>query len=114
MNPAIIAADMLKDTFKKEVHFSMTLETLRIIPIIKKFLDHGRRMAWPIIFARDSFLEGNFIFQGRMKPHSMRGTKGAEDCCEAHKKGECRAALALYRDFALYPLLRLEEFLKEW
>lgn len=40
-----------------------------------------------------------------------------EDCCAAHKKEVHRAALELYRDFALYPLLRilsLEEFLKEW
>ena len=31
-----------------------------------------------MIFACDSFLPGDFIFQGRLKPHSIRGTKGAE------------------------------------
>ncbi len=185
MNPAIIVVDMLRDNFKKEAHFSITSEAMQIIPNIKKLLDHGRGRAWPIIFACDSFLERDFIFQGRMKPHSIRGTKGAEvigdlnplatemvlakrrfsaffktdldqtlrtltvdavvvagiathvcvlmtamdalshdfhsiiveDCCAAHKKEVHRAALELYRDFALYPLLRilsLEEFLKEW
>ena len=185
MNPAIIVVDMLKDNFRKEAHLSITSEALRIIPSIKKLLDHGRRRAWSIIFACDSFLEGDFIFQGRMKPHSIRGTKGAEviqdlnplamemvlekrrfsaffktdldqtlrtlsvdttvvagisthvcvlmtamdalshdfrsiiieECCAAHKKEVHRAALGLYRDFALYPLLRimsLEEFLKQW
>jgi nicotinamidase-related amidase len=185
MNPAIIVVDMLKDNFKKEAHFSITSEAVQIIPSMRKLLDHGRRRAWPIIFACDSFLEGDFIFQGRMKPHSIRGTKGVEvigelnpletemvlekrrfgaffktdldqtlrtlavdtvvvtgiathvcvlmtamealshdfrsiiieDCCAAHKKEVHRAALDLYRDFPLYPLLRilsLEEFLKEW
>jgi nicotinamidase/pyrazinamidase len=78
MNPAIIVVDMLKDNFKKEAHFSITSEALQIISNIKRLLDHGRKRAWPIIFACDSFLEGDFIFQGRMKPHSLRGTKGAE------------------------------------
>jgi nicotinamidase/pyrazinamidase len=184
MNPAIIVVDMLKDTFKKEAHFAITSEALSIIPNIRRLLDQGRGRAWPIIFACDSFLEGDFIFQGRMKPHSIRGTKGAEviddldplaaemvlekrrfsaffktdldqtlrtlavdtvvvtgisthvcvlltamdalshdfrsviveDCCAAHKKEVHRAALDSYRDFPLYPLLRilsLDEFLGE-
>jgi nicotinamidase-related amidase len=185
MTPAIIVVDMLKDNFKKEANLRIPFEALRIIPTIKKLLDHGRGMAWPIIFACDSFLEGDFIFQGRMKPHSIRGTQGAEviqdltplatemvlekrrfsaffktnldqtlrtltvdtvvlagvsthvcilmtamdalshdfhsiiieDCCAAHKPEVHRATLDLYRNFALYPLLRilsLENFLKEW
>jgi nicotinamidase/pyrazinamidase len=183
MKPAIIVVDMLQDNFKVEAHLSITTEASRIVPNIKKLLDHGRRSAWPIIFACDSFLEGDFIFRGRMKPHSLRGTKGAqvignlnplatdvvlekrrfsaffktdldqtlrtlavdtvvvagisthvcvlmtamdalshdfhsviiEDCCAAHKGEVHRAVLQLYRDFALYPLLRilsLQEFLK--
>ncbi len=185
MNPAIIVVDMLKDNFKREANLPITLEAVRIIPNIKKLLDHGRRMAWSIIFACDSFLEGDFIFGGRMKPHSIRGTKGAEvigdltplaremvlekrrfsaffktdldqtlrtltvdtvvlagvsthvcvlmtamdalsndfhsiiieDCCAAYSQEVHRVALDLYRDFGLYPLLRilsLEDFLKEW
>jgi len=183
MKPAIIVVDMLQDNFREEAHLSITTEASRIVPIIKKLLDHGRRRAWPIIFACDSFLEGDFIFRGRMKPHSLRGTKGArviedlnplatdmvvekrrfsaffktdldqtlrtlgvdtvvvagisthvcvlmtamdalshdfhsviiDDCCAAHKREVHRAVLELYRNFALYPLLRilsLEEFLE--
>ncbi|NIS62186.1 MAG: isochorismatase family protein [Proteobacteria bacterium] len=78
MNPAIIVVDMLRDNFKREANLPITSEALRIIPNIKKLLNQGRRMAWPIIFACDSFLEEDFIFGGRMKPHSIRGTKGAE------------------------------------
>ena len=185
MNPAIIVVDMVKDNFKKDAHFSITAEALNIIPNMKRLLDHGRRRAWPIIFACDSFLEGDFIFGGRMNPHSIRGTEGAEvigdlnplttemvlekrrfsaffktdldqtlrtlsvdttvvagisthvcvlmtamdalshdfrsiiieECCAAHKKEVHRAALGLYRDFALHPLLKimsLDEFLKQW
>jgi nicotinamidase/pyrazinamidase len=184
MKPAIIVVDMLKDNFKKEANLFITSEAVRIIPNIKKLLDHGRRRAWPIIFACDSFLEEDFIFGGRMKPHSIRGTKGAEviqdlnpltremilekrrfsaffktdldqtlrtlkvdtivlagvsthvcvlttamdalshdfqciiieDCCAAHKQEVHRAALDLYRNFALHPLLRilrLEDFLEK-
>ena len=76
MNPAIIVVDMLKDNFKKGT--PITTEALGIIPHIKRLLDHGRNRTWPIIFACDSFLEGDFIFQGRMKPHSIRGTRGTE------------------------------------
>jgi nicotinamidase-related amidase len=78
MKPAVIVVDMLKDNFREEAHLSITTEASRIVPIIKKLLDHGRRRAWPIIFACDSFLEGDFIFRGKMKPHSLRGTKGAQ------------------------------------
>jgi nicotinamidase/pyrazinamidase len=185
MNPAIIVIDMLKDNFRRGIRSSVLSEFSRIIPNVKRLLDHGRGRGWPIVFACDSFLEGDFIFQGRMKPHSLRGTKGAEviedlnpgsrdivlgkrrfsaffktdldqtlrtlkvdtvavagisthvcvlmtamdalshdfrtviieDCCAAHEQDVHRATLDLYRDFALYPLLRilsLETFLKEW
>jgi len=30
----------------------------------------------PVIFACDSFLEKDFIFKGRMKPHAIRGSEG--------------------------------------
>jgi nicotinamidase-related amidase len=76
MNPAIIVVDMLKDSFKKDTLIKK--EGVQIIPHIRRLLDHGRNREWPIIFACDSFLEGDFIFQGRMKPHSIRGTRGAE------------------------------------
>jgi nicotinamidase-related amidase len=185
MNPAIVVIDMLKDNFERTTRSSVLSEFSRIIPNVRGLLDHGRRKGCPIIFACDSFLEGDFIFQGRMKPHSIRGTKGAEviedfnpsatdillekrrfsaffktdldqtlrtlkvdtvavagisthvcvlmtaldalshdfhaviieDCCAAHKQDVHRAALDLYRGFALYPLLRilsLEAFLEEW
>jgi nicotinamidase/pyrazinamidase len=184
MKPAIIVVDMLNDTFKKDSQLPITREARQILPHLKRLLRESRKKKFPIIFACDSFLKGDFIFKGRMKIHSLRGTKGAEvvddlnpkttdiilpkrrfsaffktdldqtlrtlgvdtivvtgvttevcvlttamdglshdfsailleDCTASRKKKFHQACLNLYRDFALYPLLRimtLEEFLKE-
>jgi nicotinamidase-related amidase len=184
MKPAIIVVDMLKDNFKESSR-NPYFETGRaIIPNLQKLLGEGRKNGFPIIFACDSFLKDDFIFKGRMKVHSLRGTKGAEviedlnpeptdiilskrrfsaffktdldqtlrtlgvdtivvtgvttevcvlmtvmdglshdfsailleDCCASRSKEFHQACLGLYREFALYPLLRtmtLNEFIKE-
>jgi nicotinamidase-related amidase len=78
MKPAIIVVDMLKDNLKESSR-NPYFETGRaIIPNLQKLLGESRRMGFPIVFACDSFLEGDFIFKGRMKVHSIRGTKGVE------------------------------------
>jgi nicotinamidase/pyrazinamidase len=78
MKPAIVIVDMLKDNFKESSR-NPYYETARaIIPNLQKLLGESRKRGFPIIFACDSFLEGDFIFKGRMKVHSLRGTKGAE------------------------------------
>ncbi len=184
MKPAIIVVDMLKDNLKESSRNS-NFETGRaIIPNLQKLLGESRKRGFPTIFACDSFLEGDFIFKGRMKVHSLRGTKGAEvldelkpeptdillpkrrfsafyktdldqtlrvlgvdtivvtgvntevcvlmtvmdglshdfsavlleDCSASRSKEFHQGCLNLYRDFALYPLLRimtLDEFLRE-
>ncbi len=184
MKPAIIVVDMLKDNFRESFRNPYAETGKVLIPNLQKLLREGRKKAFPIVFACDSFLEGDFIFRGKMKVHSLRGTKGSEviddlkpeptdivlpkrrfsaffktdldqtlrtlgvdtiivtglttevcvlmtvmdglshdfsaifleDCC-ASRSGELhQACLGLYRDFALYPLLRvmtLDEFLKD-
>jgi len=184
MKPAIIVVDMLKDNLKDSPRNPYSQIGKSIIPKLQNLLREGRKRGFPIVFACDSFLEGDFIFRGRMKVHSIRGTKGAEvvddlkpeptdiilpkrrfsaffktdldqtlrtlgvdtivvtgmttevcvlmtvmdglchdfsailleDCSASRKKELQEGCLNLYRDFALYPLLRimtLEEFLKE-
>ncbi|NWG03910.1 MAG: cysteine hydrolase [Syntrophaceae bacterium] len=184
MKPAIIVVDMLKDNLKESSRNPYYEEGKAIIPNLQRLLAAGRDGGFPIVFACDSFLEGDFIFKGRMKIHSLRGTQGAEvvddlkpeptdiilpkrrfsaffktdldqtlrmlgvdtivvtgmttevcvlmtaldglcndfsvilidNCIASRKKEFHQACLNLYRDFALYPLLRimtLEEFLKE-
>lgn len=184
MKPAIIVVDMLKDNLKESDRNPYYGEGKAIIPNLQRLLAEGRKRGFPIVFACDSFLEGDFIFKGRMKIHSLRGTQGAEviddlkpepkdiilakrrfsaffktdldqtlrtlgvdtivvtgmttevcvlmtvmdglshdfsailleDCSASRKKEFHQGCLSLYRDFALYPLLRvmsLEAFLKE-
>jgi nicotinamidase/pyrazinamidase len=52
-------------------------EEERIVGPARGFLRECRNLSVPVIFACDSFLEGDFIFRGRMKPHAIRGTAGA-------------------------------------
>ncbi len=78
MKPAIIVVDMLKDTFKEGSRLPITQEAKRIIPTLQQLLKEGRSRGYPIIFACDSFLKGDFIFKGKMKARSLRGTEGAE------------------------------------
>ncbi|MEW6375242.1 MAG: isochorismatase family cysteine hydrolase [Thermodesulfobacteriota bacterium] len=78
MKPAIIVVDMLKDTFKEGSRLPITQEARQILPNIKRLLEVSRKKGFPIIFACDSFLKKDFIFKGRMKIHSLRGTKGSE------------------------------------
>lgn len=184
MRPAIIVVDMLKDNLKESSKNPYYGEGKALIPNLQRLLRESRRRGFPIVFACDSFLEGDFIFKGRMKVHSLRGTQGAEviddlkpepkdiilpkrrfsaffktdldqtlrmlgvdtivvtgmttevcvlmtvmdgvsndfstiileDCTASRKEEFHQGCLNLYRDFALYPLLRImtvEEFLKE-
>ena len=78
MKPAIIVVDMLKDNLKESSRNPYFQEGRAIIPNLQRLLEEGRERGFPIVFACDSFLEGDFIFRGRMKVHSLRGTKGAE------------------------------------
>lgn len=78
MRPAIIVVDMLKDNLKESPRNPFFQEGKAIIPKLQRLLEEGRKRGFPIIFACDSFLEGDFIFKGKMKIHSLRGTKGAE------------------------------------
>jgi nicotinamidase/pyrazinamidase len=184
VKPAIIVVDMVKDNLKEGSRLPIIQEARQILPNLQRLLEESRKKGFPIVFACDSFLREDFIFKGKMKVHSLRGTKGSEvvddlkpepadiilpkrrfsaffktdldqtlrtlgvntiivtgitievcvlmtameglshdfsviileDCTASHNKETHQACLNLYRDFALYPLLRimtLEEFLKE-
>jgi len=78
MKPAIIVVDMLKDNMKDSPRNPCYQEGREIIPNLQRLLEEGRKRGFPVVFACDSFLEGDFIFRSRMKVHSLRGTQGAE------------------------------------
>jgi len=78
MKSAIIIVDMLKDSFNDEHKSPVTPFARAITANINHLTEFARSRSIPVIFATDSFLTGDFIFQGKMSEHSIRGTEGAE------------------------------------
>jgi nicotinamidase-related amidase len=76
--PALLIIDMVKDNFVESHHLPITPPALAIIRPLNKLIDVFRNQKWPIVFSTDAFHENDFIFKGRMRPHSLAGTKGAE------------------------------------
>ncbi len=75
VKPVVIIVDMLEDNYGDR--FNKEREEERIVPLVRDFLKICRDVSIPVVFACDSFLEGDFIFGGRMQPHAIRGTNGA-------------------------------------
>lgn len=69
---------MLRDTLEGDHRYAIKPFALEIVPSINRLTEAARDRSIPVIFAMDSFLRGDFIFQGKMREHSIRGTKGAE------------------------------------
>lgn len=77
MGYSVIIVDLVKDNLL-QVSKYMFEEIRRIIPQVQRLVKSARAKEIPVIFACDSFLPGDFIFGGRMKPHALRGTEGAK------------------------------------
>ena len=86
MKAAVLVIDIVNDTFAHDNKISRN--TRAVLPDLNRFLGAARQAGAKIIFSTDSFLEDDFFFQGRMKPHSIRGTKGAEPAEELDRKPE--------------------------
>ena len=78
MKPAVIIIDMVKDTLDSSHTTPIATCGRAIVPAINRLTEEARKRSIPIIFSTDSFLDGDFIFKGKMKEHSIRGTEGAE------------------------------------
>ena len=76
MKPAVIVVDMLEGNYGKERNTEREEE--KIVQPVRDFLRKCRTKSVPIVFACDSFMEKDFIFKGRMKPHAIRGTGGTQ------------------------------------
>lgn len=76
MGYSVIIVDLVKDNLL-QVSKYMLEEVRRIIPQVQRLVKSARAKKIPIVFACDSFLPGDFIFGGRMKPHALRGSEGA-------------------------------------
>jgi len=77
---------MVKDNFDERRNLPITPLARRIIGPINNLISVFRREGWPIVFSTDAFHSQDFIFKGRMKPHSLAGTRGAEVIDELDRK----------------------------
>jgi len=76
--PALLIIDMVKDNVNPEHPLPITPYAIKIITPINELIRKFRGQDWPLVFSTDAFHEQDFIFSGRMKPHSLAGTRGAE------------------------------------
>ncbi len=76
--PALLIIDMVKDNLEPEHPLPITEAAHRITGPINSLLAVCRDRGWPVIFSTDAYHENDFIFTGRMQPHSLAGTRGAE------------------------------------
>ena len=76
--PALLIIDMVKDNFLKSRNLPITPFARAAIDPLNKLIAVFRGQKWPIVFCTDAFHEDDFIFNGRMQPHSLSGTEGAE------------------------------------
>ena len=77
-HPALLIIDMVKDNFREEKHLPITPLAKKIIDPINKASRFFRSNGWPVVFSTDAFKKEDFMFTGRMSPHSLAGTEGAE------------------------------------
>ena len=75
-NYALVVVDMIKDNVNVQGSTPMDVEASKIVPCIVELADTFRQSGNHVVFACDSFMEGDFIFGGRMPPHAIRGTGG--------------------------------------
>jgi nicotinamidase-related amidase len=76
--PALLIIDMVKDNFDQKRSLPITPFARAVIAPLNKLIGTFRSQQWPIVFSTDAFHKDDFIFKGRMQPHSLAGTAGAE------------------------------------
>jgi nicotinamidase/pyrazinamidase len=86
MKPALVVVDLLCDTFEKHPDAPIVQAARAFLPGLNAIIDRFHEQHLPVIFACDSFLPEDFIFNGRMSPHSLRGTHGEEVIPGLHRE----------------------------
>ena len=76
--PALLIIDMVKDNFVEERNLPITPHAKKIIAPTNELIAYFHQNRWPVVFSTDAFHEEDFFFTGRMHPHSLAGTRGAE------------------------------------
>ena len=86
--PALLIIDMVKDSFDEVHRLPITPLARKTIAPLNALIAVFRKQSWPVVFATDAYHESDFIFKGRMKPHSLAGTEGAEVIDELDRQPE--------------------------
>ena len=86
--PALLVIDMVKDTLDEKNPMPITPQARRLFDPINSLIRAFRNASSPVVFATDAFAVGDFIFRGKMKPHSLAGTAGAEPASELNRQPE--------------------------
>ena len=76
--PALIIIDMVKDNFDDSRKLPITPIARKIVAPLNQLSRLFHKRGWPVVYSTDAFQPDDFIFQGRMHPHSLSGTRGAE------------------------------------
>ncbi len=76
--PALLIIDMVRDNFDEHRNLPITPFALEAVEPLNKLIGVFRDQKWPIVFSTDAFHTDDFIFIGRMHPHSLDGTEGAK------------------------------------
>jgi nicotinamidase-related amidase len=76
--PVFLIIDMVKDNLDPGKKYPITEHAMQIIQPINHAAGIFRRHGWPVIFSTDAYRKEDFIFKGKLKPHSLVGTTGAE------------------------------------
>jgi nicotinamidase-related amidase len=75
--PALLIIDMVIDYFSNKDAPIAGLSRPIIDPI-NRLSTAFRQNGWPVVFSTDAFAEDHFFFRGKMKPHAIAGSPGAE------------------------------------
>ena len=86
--PALIIIDMVQDNFDNTRRLPVTQLARETIAPLNQLSGLFRKRHWPVVFATDAFHRQDFIFKGRMQPHSLAGTRGAEVIRELDRNDE--------------------------
>ena len=86
--PALVVIDMVKDNLDESKPVPITPLARKLFDPINSLIRAFRDASWPVVFATDAFAVGDFIFRGKMKPHSLAGTAGAEVAAELDRRPE--------------------------
>jgi nicotinamidase-related amidase len=76
--PALLIVDMIKENFDEAKNLPITPFAREIISPINDLIHFFRQKSFPVVFSTDAFTPLDFFFTGKMKPHSLAGTEGAE------------------------------------